>query len=65
MTIPVLLSNRKLRRMARKIDAKNPELRKLYAKQKASNETLDQEVDELTDEVKDLLNHNKETPNEK
>jgi len=65
MTIPVLPSNRKLRRMARKMDAKNPELRKLYAKQKASNEALDQEVNELTDEMKDLLNHDKETPDEK
>jgi len=65
MTIPVLPSKRKLRRIARKMDAKNPELRKLYAEQKASNKALDQEVQELTDEVDDLLNHNVETPDEK
>jgi len=63
--LPPGISRRKLRRLAKKMDRKNPELRKMYLEQQGENKTLDKEIDELSDELNNLFDHNVETPDEK
>lgn len=59
MPIPNLsgVSARTLRRMAKKIAAKHPELKKLYAEQNLSDEDLDNIEEELTEGVQEIFNH--------
>ena len=57
------MTPRNLRRMAKKVAAKHPELRKLYAEQNLTDEDLDNLEKELTDGVEDIFKHGL-TPND-
>lgn len=56
---PVLPTMDMIRTIAKELDT--PEFRELYRSQKAVNPDLDNEVDELTEEVEEILNHGKDS----
>lgn len=61
MSLPPFLNMELLKRLAKKLDT--PEMRKLYRQNQADDNSFDQTIDELTEELKDLLKH-KDTPDE-
>lgn len=52
-----LLDMKKIREIAKKLDS--PELRELYRKQKLANESLDEDIEKLTEEIQDLFKHDR------
>lgn len=56
---PQLPSMKFIQTLAKHLDS--PEMREIYRTQKRLNPNLDKEVDELTKEIEEILNHDKDS----